>query len=207
TTADAVRFFEEHLFAGPARQRLASLTGTPTAQAEAILRRHLGVCFDACHAAVEFEDARASLASLERAGIAVPKVQITTALEADVDDARRRELARFADEVYLHQVVIAHRDGLQRYVDLPEALASGPDGLWRVHFHVPVFQRELGSFRNTQPHLREVLAVLRERPVTQHLEIETYTWDVLPQAFRAGDAATAIAREITWTRAELEGAP
>ena len=205
TTEEAVRFFEEHLFAKRAREQLAALTGQTPAQAEASLRLHLGVCFDACHAAVEFEDARASLDALASAGIAIPKIQITTALEAEVDASRRRELARFADEVYLHQVVI-ERPGaaLARYVDLPEALANGPDGLWRIHFHVPVFERELGSFRNTQPHLREVLAVLRERAVTRHLEIETYTWDVLPEAFRAGDPVTDIAREITWTRSELE---
>lgn len=156
---------------------------------------------------MEFEDARASLDALASAGIAIPKVQFTTVLEAEVDARRRRELARFADKVYLHQVVI-ERPGaeLARYVDLPEALENGPDGLWRIHFHfhVPVFERELGSFRNTQPHLREVLAMPRERSVTRHLEIETYTWDVLPEAFRAGDPVTDIAREITWTKQDLE---
>ncbi len=203
TTAEAVRFFEEHLFAGAARARLASLTGQGPARAEESLRRHLGVCFDACHAAVEFEDARASLDALDRAGIAIAKIQITTALEAKVDGALRRELTRFVDDVYLHQVVIADRGKLARYVDLPEALERGPDGVWRIHFHVPVFQRELGSFANTQSHLRDVLSVVRERGVSTHLEIETYTWDVIPEPFRAGDAVTAIAREIEWTRAEL----
>ena len=207
TSQEAVRFFEEHLFDSAASARLASLTGQSLTQAEASVRRHLGVCFDACHAAVEFEDARASLAALDGAGIAIAKIQITTALEARVEGSPlRRELARFADDVYLHQVVIERDGALERYVDLPEALARGPDGLWRVHFHVPVFQRELGSFQSTQPHLRDVLAVVRERGVTRHLEIETYTWDVIPGAFRAGDAVSAIAREIAWTRAELERA-
>lgn len=206
TSDEAVRFFEEHLFSVPMRARLASRTGQSPAQAEESLHKHLGVCFDACHAAVEFEDARASLGALEHAGIAIAKIQITTALEANVDEAARRELARFADEVYLHQVVIERGGTLERYVDLPDALKSGADGLWRIHFHVPVFQRELGPFQNTQPHLQDVLAVVRERGVTRHLEIETYTWDVIPEAFRAGDAVSAIAREIAWTRAELEPA-
>jgi len=205
TSHEAVRFFEEHLFGGVARARLASLTGQSSARAEESLRRHLGVCFDACHAAVAFEDARASLDMLERAGIAIAKIQITTALEANVDGALRRELTRFADDVYLHQVTVALDGGkLARYPDLPEALERAPDGLWRIHFHVPVFQRELGSFQNTQPHLRDVLAVVRERGVSAHLEIETYTWDVLPETFRVGDAVSAIAREMAWTRAELE---
>ena len=99
TTAEAVRFFEEHLFANGARAQLAGLTGQSASQAEASLRLHLGVCFDACHAAVEFEDARASLDALASAGIAIPKIQITTALEAEVDASRRRELARFADAI------------------------------------------------------------------------------------------------------------
>ena len=203
TSHEAVRFFEEHLFGGDARSRLAALTGLGPARAEESLRRHLGVCFDACHVAVEFEDARASLDALERAGIAIAKIQITTALEAQVDGALRHELTRFADDVYLHQVVALQDGKLARYLDLPEALERAPDGLWRIHFHVPVFQRELGSFQNTQPHLRDVLAVVRERGVSKHLEIETYTWDVLPEALRAGDAVSAIAAEIEWTRAEL----
>lgn len=204
TSDEAVRFFEQHLFAAAAQARLASRTGQNVSQAEESLHRHLGVCFDACHAAVEFEDARASLDALRGAGVAIGKVQITTALEAKVDGGARRELARFADDVYLHQVVVQRDGALERYVDLPEALAWAKDGLWRIHFHVPVFQRELGSFQNTQPQLREVLAMVRERAVTAHLEIETYTWDVIPEPFRAGEVVDAIAREIAWTRAELE---
>jgi sugar phosphate isomerase/epimerase len=204
TSEEAVRFFEDHLFSPTARARLAAGSGQTSAQAETSLRRHLGICFDACHAAVEFEDGRASLAAIEGAGIAIAKIQITTALEANVDGPLRRELARFADDVYLHQVVVQHGSTLERYVDLPEALAKAKDGRWRIHFHVPVFQRELGSFTNTQPHLLDVLAAVRDRDVTRHLEIETYTWDVIPEAFRAGDAVSAIAREIEWTRAELE---
>ena len=41
------------------------------------LRRHLGVCYDVCHAAVEFEDPRASVARLRAAGIGIAKAGTT----------------------------------------------------------------------------------------------------------------------------------
>lgn len=204
TTEEATRFFEESLFARSARARFASLTGQNHSQAEVSLRRHLGVCFDACHAAVEFEVPRASIAALENAGIKIAKLQISSALSMQVLGSRRSEIARFADDVYLHQVVIERNGQFERYLDLPRALAEGVDGEWRIHFHVPVFQRAFGVFESTQAHLREVLSLVRERGVSTHLEIETYTWDVLPEAFRSVDVISAIAREFEWTCAEIE---
>ena len=77
------------------------------------------------------------------------------------------------------------------------------DREWRVHFHVPIFLDRLGPFSSTQSFIREVLAIQREHPVSAHLEVETYTWGVLPEPFRSGKVDAAIARELAWVRTEL----
>ena len=116
-------------------------------------------------------------------------------------------LARFDDPVYLHQVVERSPDGIARFADLPEALASldgdAADREWRVHFHVPIFLDELAPFASTQSFIRDVLAIHRTSPVSSHLEVETYTWDVLPEPFRSGSVDEAVARELAWVRTEL----
>jgi hypothetical protein len=206
-----VRFFEARLFAAPSLAAFGRLTGLGPAESEAALRRHLGVCFDACHMAVEFEDAAAGLRALGRAGIRVGKVQVSAGLRVRMDPGDRAlvdALRPFAEGVYLHQVV-ERRDGrLVRYLDLPEALdAAQRDGAgpreWRIHFHVPLFREELGRFASTQDYLRGVLGLLRQEAHAPHLEVETYTWDVLPEAFRREDIASAVARELRWVLDEL----
>lgn len=206
TIAETVRFFEEHLFAAAAVDGLGRLTGLGRADSEAALRRHLGVCYDACHMAVEFEDPRAGLGALRGAGIGIAKIQLSAGLRVRLDPgdpALLAALRAFAEGVYLHQVVERRGGGLSRYADLPEALAAagregGEPREWRIHFHVPLFRETLGRFANTQDHLREVLAILRGEAHTAHLEVETYTWDVLPEEYRREDIVTAVARELTW---------
>src|SRR5262249_49930893 len=110
--------------------------------------------------------------------------------------------------VYLHQVVAKSGRYLRRYLDLPQALAdaarAGASGQeWRVHFHVPVFRRQLGPFQNTQSFLEPLLARLGREDVSRHLEVETYTWDVLPAEHRQEPVVEAIARELTWTQEKL----
>jgi sugar phosphate isomerase/epimerase len=211
TVDETVRFFETHLFASSAVSAFSRLTGLGRGESEAALRRYLGVCFDACHMAVEFEDAAAGLAALRRAGIRVGKVQVSAGLRLRMDPGDRAlvdALRPFAEGVYLHQVV-ERRDGrLVRYLDLPEALeAAARDGggprEWRIHFHVPLFREELGRFASTQDYLRDVLHLLRREAHSPHLEVETYTWDVLPQEYRREDIAVAVARELRWVLGEL----
>jgi hypothetical protein len=206
TIEEAVGFFENHLFAEPARTLVAQATGRPE-RAEDLLRRHLGICFDVCHAAVEFEDENV-LDRLVGAGIAVPKIQVSAALRlASVDGATADLLRPFDDGVYFHQVVERNSGGLTRYLDLDQAFASlngaGRVREWRVHFHVPVFGETAGGFATTQDYLKAILARQRASPVAPHLEVETYTWGVLPEADRQGDLADNIARELEWTRREL----
>ena len=210
TIDETVDFIEAHLLGRAALARLGQLTGLTPAAAEAALRQHLGLCYDVCHAAVEFEDAAGSIRRLREAGIGVPKLQLSAALRVPrMSPELAAWLPRFNDGVYLHQVVARSGEGLTRYLDLPPALADyaarGGDAEWRIHCHVPVFMAEAGLAATTRPFLAEILALQREQAISAHLEVETYTWDVLPPALREQDLATGIARELAWCRTELAG--
>ena len=207
TTADAVTFFAQHLFCASSVREFAKLTGLATADAERALRHHVGVCLDACHAAVEFENPDEAVARIAAGGIRILKVQVSAGLRVLAPNADSlAALERFAEGVYLHQVVVQRGTDLRRYVDLPQALAdaaghggSDPADEWRVHFHVPVFREKLGPFNNTQVFLRPFLARIARGDVCPHLEVETYSWDVLPEEHRREPVDDAIARELAWT--------
>jgi sugar phosphate isomerase/epimerase len=183
TTAEVITFFEQ-------------LRLPPS------LARHLGICFDCCHQAVQFEQPAESLKALLGAGVRLSQAHVTTALR--VPGGALESLRQFDEPVYLHQTVGRRTDGaLVRFADLPGALASGLDGggidEWRVHFHAPVFAEEVGGIRTTQPELRALLAALSpEVP----LVVETYTFGVLPEALRLPTVAASIARELLWVRAQ-----
>jgi hypothetical protein len=209
TIEESVAFFENRLFSRGAVARMCELTGLQRGAAEAALRRHLGLCYDLCHGAVEFEDPGRSLGLLRRAGIRIGKVQVTAGLRFPRIDRRVQELLQpFDDAVYLHQVVERGPRGLVRYVDLPQAFAGlgagGGDREWRVHFHVPVFMADLGPFGSTQDFVAAMLERHGAEPLSDHLEVETYTWNVLPERYRAVDVVEAIARELEWVIDRLE---
>jgi sugar phosphate isomerase/epimerase len=208
TIDETVHFFEQHLFGAAAVRQLSELTGMGPSDAAAALRRHLGVCYDVCHAAVEFEDPAGSLEVLRGAGIAVPKLQLSAALRvAAVGPETAAQLRPFDEPVYLHQVIERRAAAIRRHLDLPQALARLDEAIgaeWRVHFHVPIFLAELRDFSTTQAFLREILALHRQRPISRHLEVETYTWDVLPERYRQVDVASAIARELAWVVEQLD---
>ncbi len=209
TIAETIAYFEGHLFSTDAEKRLAGLTGLSAGAAAIALRRHLGVCYDVCHAAVEYEDPAGSVEALEHAGVAVPKLQLSAALRIpDVGAETALQIGPFDEPVYLHQVIERRGDQLVRHVDLPEALATIDAAIgheWRVHFHVPIFLDELECFSTTQDFLREILTRHRAKPISRHLEVETYTWDVLPEAYRSVEVSSAIARELSWVKDRLEG--
>jgi hypothetical protein len=206
TIAETVAFFEEHVFAAPAVERFRRLAGLGATDSAAALRRHLGVCLDTCHAAVEFEEPAAAVRALRAAGIRIAKVQLSAGLRLRRPDRDTlTALARFDDAVYLHQVVERDDGRLTRWLDLPDAFRAGAaaGGEWRVHFHVPVFMERLGMFENTQPILAAFLALQAAEPISTHLEVETYTWSVLPEEHRTEDVVTAVVRELRWVMERL----
>lgn len=208
TTDEAVRFLTDHVFAQDACARFRNLTGVSSQEAESCLRRHIGLCFDVCHSAVAFEETTSTLESVRAAGIAIGKLQLSAALSATAEASHfERLLGRFDDGIYLHQTVQRHDGTITRHTDLPEAFVAArrgeAGGEWRVHCHVPVFLERFDALASTQQNLREALALCRIREVSPHLEVETYTWSVLPASLKSSEIVGDIVRELQWVRTEL----
>jgi sugar phosphate isomerase/epimerase len=202
-TAEFIEFFH----------RLLRCAGATDAQA---VRDHVSVCLDICHFAVEFENPAETLAAFEQEGIRIGRVQVSSALRVPVpsEPASREkaagQLAGFVDPVYLHQVIGQEASGQrQRFPDLSEALQSvhnAGGSEWRIHFHVPLFTRDYAAFGSTQDVILDYFRLLSEKTFTRHLEIETYTWSVLPPEFR-DDLSASIEREFRWVLERLCGKP
>jgi sugar phosphate isomerase/epimerase len=207
TTEEAAAIFRDWLFGAEAIENMAMLTGLPFEAAEAALRRHLGVCYDVCHAAVEYEDPAETIGLLRQHGIQVAKLQLSAALHLrEVTPEKLERLRAFDERTYLHQVVARRGETLDRFLDLPEAFEAAETTAydeWRVHFHVPLFLTELEHFSTTQHVLAEILRLHKDDPISQHLEIETYTWDVLPPELRSVPIDDAVAREARWVLDQL----
>jgi hypothetical protein len=208
TSEELVAFLEQQIFAREAVARFSGLSGLAPADAEPALRRHIGICYDVCHAAVEFEDPAGSIASLRRAGIGIFKLQLSAALKVpSVDRETLAQLKRFDEGVYLHQVVERRANGdLVRYLDLAPAFAAierAYGSEWRVHCHVPVFMDKLPVLDTTQDFLSAILSLHKRSPISPHLEVETYTFEVLPEELRRADVAEAVARELDWVNDRL----
>ena len=208
TTEETVRFFEDRLYAAASVTTFARLADLPLSEAHAALRRHIGVVYDVCHQAVEYEEPQDALARLLGAGIPVLKLQLAAALRVpQVTEADVARLRRFAESIYLTQTVERRDGSLTRYLNLEDAIEAwerdpGPRE-WRTHFHVPVFLADLGETQTTRSAIEAALAVHRDTPQSRHLEIETYTWDVLPQEHKDGDIVDYVSRELEWVRDEL----
>lgn len=160
------------------------------------LRPFLTVCYDCCHQALQFESPAESLALLAEHDIRIGHVQVSSALH--LDQSGLGPMQRFCEPCYLHQTVGRRRDGsLVRFDDLDLALAADEKEIeeWRIHFHLPVFIDRLRDCSTTRPFLEEILPLFdRDLP----LEVETYTWTVLPPDLQKATLTESIIREILW---------
>lgn len=202
TTEETIAFFKEVLWTDGVDE-IKRIRKCYTSEAEEMIRRHLGVCFDTCHVALQFEDPAASMKAYLDAGIRISKVQLSAALMINAGDAAWDALRPFAEPVYLHQVKGRTAEGaIRSWDDLPPALAdeAGRAGISeaRVHFHVPLFYEGAGEIKSTAGLLSpDFFAQIRDG-ATSHVEIETYTFDVLPPDIRPPDITQSIAREYAW---------
>jgi sugar phosphate isomerase/epimerase len=202
TIGETVEFFDRHLYSRAAVTRLAALTRLGAADASEALRRHLGVCLDAGHVAVEFEEPVTGLRALELAGVPVLKVQPTAAIAIryPFDRHVRHALQVLGNDVCLHQVVARSPDRLRRYVDLPLALAAPPPDAteWRVHAHAALASDRVGPLGTTRRQASDLLRSLGRLPLVRQLEVETYTWGA-----QRHDAVDGIVRDLEWTLGSL----
>ncbi len=201
TTAETLAFFQR------LREHAADVSALE------LVQTHLGVCYDVCHQAVEFEDVAASIRSLAAAEIRINKVHITCAIEIanpGSNPAALAALARYVEPRYLHQTFARTATGsIVKQVDLDTPLATAPLGefrdasMWRVHFHVPVDAEQLGPLGTTRGELKRALAVVPELDYAPHLEVETYTWEVLPGG-GTPNIVEGFTRELLATKRLLE---
>ena len=156
----------------------------------------LAVCYDCCHQALQYEDPAESLRQLAAHDIRIGHVQVSSALRLTHPDIGR--LSRFCESCYLHQTVGRTKTGeLLRFADLDQAIAAAPDNVeeWRVHFHVPVFLGATTECGTTRFFLDRILTLF---PDGTPMEVETYTWVVLPSELRCEMVTDSISREIEW---------
>jgi hypothetical protein len=194
TSAEAIRFFEEM---------------REEHRGDSKLDEHLGVNYDTCHLAVEFEEPQDALGALIQNGIKISKLHLSSALKVKPTPEARAAVKKFADDIYLHQVVVRGAGGSRKvYRDLEDALdqersdAAGAE--WRIHFHVPLHSSPTPIFDNTTDHMLGVMDILGRNPaLCSHLEMETYTWEVLPEELRSRDVVEQLVAEYEWTLARL----
>lgn len=194
---------------------LAPRTAAGLPDDERIDPEHVGVCLDTCHLAVSFADPDGAVRRIADAGLRVVKVQASAALHVDDPAAApaRAAVERFVEQRYLHQTRELSPDGAVLAADdLPEALATLPGrGPWRVHFHVPLHHEPAAPLTSTTAVLREAVAAVAAAPhgADAHLDVETYTWSVLPaETLPAGadELVAGIAAELRWAAEHLRPA-
>jgi hypothetical protein len=176
------------------------------------LKRYLGVNYDTCHLAVEYEEPGEAIRRFRDHGIRISKLHLSSALKVRPSPAVRKALAAFAEDIYFHQVIERRADGtMRRFRDLPNALVEASEkdesetAEWRIHFHVPLHSPSTEMFDTTSDHLLGVLDLLQAHPdLCSHLEMETYTWEVMPESLKNRSVVAQLVAEYEWTLRELE---
>ncbi|QHT67924.1 metabolite traffic protein EboE [Rhodocytophaga rosea] len=210
-TTELIDFFQHKLLPIGSGYLMEKMAIT-SAVAEEVLLKRIQVCYDVCHFAVEYETPALVFDRLAQANINIGKIQISAALKAQLPhekiarEAIARRFQSLAESTYLHQVIARNSDEtFTFYPDLPQALPHIYEAQaeeWRTHFHVPVFVSDYENLQSTQDEIIEVLRLNQSRQLTQHLEVETYTWEVLPTSIKV-DLYHSIAREMEWVKQQL----
>jgi sugar phosphate isomerase/epimerase len=184
------------------------------AQSPEILANRIGLNFDSCHFAIEFDDAVPSLDAISAAGIRLSKIHLSNALSLNPSDPAAIQAIRHFDEpTYFHQVIAQRLDAsLARFLDLPAFLAAVDSGETspadfveaRVHFHIPLDAQPAPPLSSTHSHVEQTLGwCLRHPTACNHFEIETYTWGVLPGNLQR-PVVEQIASEYRWVLKQLK---
>tara|TARA_R110000765_G_scaffold23571_4_gene59490 strand:+ start:286 stop:1479 length:1194 start_codon:yes stop_codon:yes gene_type:complete len=189
-----IKFFENKL-------------GLGALEAEALVKKYITVCYDICHFSLAFEEPVETFAKFEEQNIRVGKIQVSAALKivfnGTNDELIWGELSQFNEPTYLHQVTEKIDGVVKTFSDLPLVLNNkGSHQELRAHYHVPIFLEKYGALFSTQDHILKTIEYIKSNPVSEHLEIETYTWDVLPTDLKQ-DLSVSIIREIEWLKSHL----
>lgn len=211
-TSEMLAYFQDWLIPMGTRDLMDQLAMSRE-DAEMAIREHIRLCYDVCHFALVYEKPSEVFQAMKTAGIKIGKIQISAALKIAISstveekESIKETLLPFVESTYLHQVIGRDSQGqIGSYRDLDQALEilhQTDQEEWRIHFHVPVFLSDYGKVASTQSDILEVLSILKHEDVSDHLEVETYTWDVLPEGMNI-DIQSSIIRELQWVSDNLK---
>ena len=209
TSQECVDFFNDHLipFAKPI---ISDTFNRKNTDAEKLIKDHIQICFDVCHFAVGFENPKEAINTIQNAGIKIGKIQISAALSSGEISIKNREkikteLRQFDEPIYLHQAIIKSKNGkLKHFKDLGNALnnITSDSKEIRTHYHVPIFTTQFKTLRSTQLEIIETLNEWKKSNFSNHIEVETYTWEILPKELQTNTIDT-IVRELDWVKSQL----
>jgi len=203
-TAEVLHFFKEYLV--PIAQNEFSKGGITNG--DELVKRYITVCYDVCHFSLAYEEPENTFTQFLNDGIRVGKIQISAALKilwyTESPEQLWNALESFNEPVYLHQVTEKKGSKVKTYADLPEILTQKKEFKeLRAHFHVPIFLKGFGLLQSTQDQIVKTLDYLKEQPdLTNHLEVETYTWEVLPKDLKM-PLTDSVVRELEWVKEHL----
>lgn len=206
-TEDVLRFYRDFLLPIAIKEIVNSLVVSEDKAREIVLR-YCTLCYDICHFSLAYEEPAYTFEKLKNAGIKIGKIQVSAALkikfETNDKDEIWKSLEQFDEPTYLHQVTEKIDDSVKTYNDLPIVLENKTDATeLRAHFHVPIFLESFDRLYSTQDHILKVISILKSDMVSEHLEIETYTWDVLPNSLKK-ELSESIIREMNWFKDKLQ---
>lgn len=205
--SDEVLAFFDNYLVPIGTEILKDKSSIAAADIEDVLKRYITICYDICHFSLAYEEPINTFKKFSDAGLNIGKIQVSAALKILYNEADAHviwdSLARFNEPTYLHQVTEKINGKVKTYTDLPKVLETKKDFTeLRAHFHVPIFLERFGKLHSTQDHILKVVDYITTNPVSEHLEIETYTWDVLPKELKR-DLSESIVREIVWLKERL----
>ena len=200
-TEDVLTFYRNFLLP-IAKKELIETFDVSEEKAKDLVLRYCTLCYDICHFSLAYEEPAYTFEKLKNAGIKIGKIQVSAALKVKFDTPDKDKiwdsLAQFDEPTYLHQVTVNSKQGVKTYNDLPVVLKNKTDvSELRAHFHVPIFLESFEELHSTQDHILKVITILRENMISEHLEVETYTWDVLPGSLKK-ELSESIIREMNW---------
>ncbi len=201
-----ISFFKDYLIP-IATVRLQEKYNIDSKEAKKYIHRYVTICYDVCHFSLAYEEPEETFEKLEKAAIKVGKIQVSSALKITYNEERKAQLwnslKSFDESTYLHQVTEKIGEEVRTYNDLPTFIQERNEfSEIRVHFHVPIFLEKYEVLSSTQEYIIKVIDYIKKHDVTAHLEIETYTWDVLPGSLKT-ELSDCVIRELEWLKGKL----
>ncbi|HFL8819312.1 MAG TPA: metabolite traffic protein EboE [Candidatus Azoamicus sp. OHIO2] len=152
------------------------------------LRKYINLCYDICHFSVNYYNHIDIIKSIVLNKIKVGKIQVSSALEATITNDNykiiMKELLFLNKSKFLHQntLVTENKIFINKHIDLNYEVLKGfcNDTKLRIHCHMPLHLTKYRSYLDTTTNeSKDVFLTLLKCIKIKHIEIETYTYDIL----------------------------